>query len=163
MNSEKKLKWASRLLDGELDPPRAERLRPGGVPSALEENAEREWRALGDHLRAQPIPVPPAEVLWQDVHREIRKGAQEHWVHQHLRVRWDWEAVAASVVFIVALGYFGLKITSPVPAYAEPARVEWVEAELPGSSAMVYEDDTTGVVVIWLITPDANAAPGGNS
>ncbi len=161
MSLERKLKWASRRRDGELDPARAGGPAPGHASPAYLDESERAWRALGDHLRAQAVPTPPAEVMWNDVRREIHREAQDHWVHQHLRRRWDWTAVAASVVFIVALGYFGIKITNPVPAHANPARVEWVRAELPGASALVYEDGSTGVVVIWLMTADADTAPGG--
>ncbi|HMP77217.1 MAG TPA: hypothetical protein PKE12_13050 [Kiritimatiellia bacterium] len=161
MNIDKQIKWWSRRRDGELAAPRARKIDDMGVRPALVDEAEASWKALGDHLRSESIPTPPAEVMWNDVRRAIHQLRDDRRSHLHAagRFRWDWAALAATAIFMLALGFFSLRITMPSAAYADPARVEWVEAELPGSTAMVYEDESSGAVVIWLVTP--NGPPAG--
>lgn len=163
MNVQRQLKLWSRRRDGELDPRRAARLEADGERPAFIDEAEAAWSELGDRLRSQPIPTPPAEAMWQDVRREIRRQAGERRGLRLPLIRLDWAAIAASAVFVVALGYFGLRIARPPDAMAARTPVEWVEAELPGSSAMVYEDKANGAVVIWLITPAPDLEHGGPS
>jgi len=162
MNIDKQLKWWSRRRDGELSKGRCEQLDDLGIRPALVDEAEEAWQTAGDRLRSQAIPTPPAEVMWNDVRRDIHLLRDDKRLHAHAqgRFRWDWAAITATALFMFVLGFFSLRIAMPPDAFAAPARVEWVEAELPGSSAMVYEDEASGAVVIWLVTPN-NGAPAG--
>jgi len=40
---------------------------------------------------------------------------------------------------------------APVLAHAPASAVEWVETGLPKASTMVYEDQESGMVVIWVV------------
>jgi hypothetical protein len=163
MNLGRQLKWWSRRRDGELAPHRAARLDRDGLRPAVVDEAETVWKGLGDHLRNQAIPTPPAEVMWNDVRREIRRHAPEHWAEQHLKRPWDWATTTAIAIFMVLLGFFSLRISMPPEAHATEPRVAWVDAELPGATAMVYEDEQSGAVVIWMVTPADAPADGGKS
>lgn len=163
MNLDKQLKWLSRQRDGELDARRAARLDKGAIRPALLDEADEAWKEIGDHLRNQSIPTPPTEVMWTDVRREIRYAREDRWAREHTRGQWNWAVVAISAIFMALLGFFSLRLSMPPEAYASEPRVEWVEAELPGSSAMVYEDKESGAVVIWLMTPDEESAGKGST
>ncbi len=161
MNLFKQLKWWSRRRDGELDPKSERKLDARDTYPALIEEAVEQWDEIGDRLRRQPIPTPPAEVMWNDVRRQIHLLKAQEREAQRIRFRWDWAAITATLVLFLGVGFFGLRILSPPTAQAASSRVEWVEAELPGAGAMVYEDDASGAVVIWLVTPDAAPSNGG--
>ncbi|MBW7909264.1 MAG: hypothetical protein H3C50_10185 [Kiritimatiellae bacterium] len=152
MKREKQLELLSRWRDGELPP--NERARVEAARAALGGEAEQAWEALGEHLRAQPVPAPTPEAMWNDVRRAIRVAQAEPAVAVGAGGRWNWAVAALAVLFMVGVGLFGVRIWLAPSAEAAMPRVEWVEAELPGSSAMVYEDEASGAVVIWLMTPD---------
>lgn len=149
MNREKQLEQLSRRRDGELDPREAV-----DTQSAELAEADRAWAEIGDMLRNQAIPVPPAEVMWNDVRREIRLSGARRATRKYRVLDWNWGWLAASAVVLVLLGFVGVRLMLPPDAYAALPRVEWVEAELPGSSAMVYEDEESGAVVIWLMATE---------
>ncbi len=156
MNERKQLEWLSRQRDGELDAARAARLEH--EPSATRAEAERVWSELGEHLRSQPVPAPTPEAMWNDVRRGIRLAQAEREPATHAGGRWSWAVAMVAVLFMLAVGIFGVRMWMAPTVEAAIPRVEWVEAELPGSSAMVYEDEASGAVVIWLMTPDAGAS-----
>ncbi len=160
MNIFKELKRWSRRRDGELDARATHALDARKTQPALIEEALEEWENIGARLRRQPIPTPPAEVMWNDVRRAIHLlKAQEHEAAR-IRFRWDWAAIAATLVLFAGVGLFSTRVLSPPTALAAP-RVEWVDAALPGASAMVYEDQTSGAVVIWMVAPENGPANGG--
>ncbi|MCS6770394.1 MAG: hypothetical protein NZ740_00015 [Kiritimatiellae bacterium] len=160
MNVEKCLKAWSRRRDGELKPREAERLDAKGPPPADVEASLRAWDTVGDLLRRQPVPTPPAETMCIDVLREIRLRRAQRREAERIRAHWNWAAIAATLVLVVGLGVIGLRPMSPLHAHAAGPVVEWVEPELPGSSAMVYEDSENGAVVIWIVMPEGPPAEG---
>lgn len=156
-----------RALDGEL---------PAGERSALEAHlqscaacraTEQAWREAGSRLRAQSVPTPPAEVMWADVRRAIHQQAPAPGRAPSLlgwRLGWATAIVAALFVGVLGLGTWRLSRTAAPEtlALASP-QVEWAEGELPGSSTMVYEDEESGVAVIWLLTAENDMeAPKGS-
>ena len=48
----------------------------------------------------------------------------------------------------------------PVIARAQASVVEWVETGLPKASTMVYEDQESGMVVIWIVEQNGEAHVG---
>lgn len=151
MKLEKQLEQLSRKRDGESDS--REALEQANAEIA---EADRAWTEIGEMLRNQEIPVPPAEVMWNDVRRGIRLAGGRRPARKARVLDWNWGWLAASAVVVVLLGFVGVRLLMPATADAAIPRVEWVEAELPGSSAMVYEDEASGAVVIWLMTPEAD-------
>jgi anti-sigma-K factor RskA len=153
---EKKL---SRMLDGDLS------LRErASVESAMGRDpalgaTRKDWERIGDLARSVPVEgMPAAEVAWQDVRRAIRTAgaadAAEERIAPTWRLRWAVGVVAAVCVAILLLGAWRIAHLGRLPALAEGGKsvVEWAEAEMPGSSPMVYEDAETGCVVIWMVT-----------
>lgn len=153
MKLEKQLEQLSRKRDGELRPHEAE-LGQGAEHAAELAEAERAWTEVGELLRNQAIPVPPAEVVWNNVRRELRQISGRRPERKVSVFDWNWGWLAASAIVLMLLGFVGVRLMLPTTADAAIPRVEWVEAELPGSSAMVYEDEASGAVVIWLMTPE---------
>lgn len=157
MKREKELEQLSRKYDGELDLHRAAEMETAALSQRAVE-AERAWTKIGEQLRSLPVPTPPAEVMWSDVRRSIRLSKEEGRDATPARPRWHWALGVVTASCVVLAGLFLVRILVAPSAYASTPRVEWVEAELPGSSAMVYEDEASGAVVIWLMTP--NEEPG---
>jgi hypothetical protein len=61
-------------------------------------------------------------------------------------------------VLVAVLGLSVVRLVTPTSTPAPAHAVEWVEAELPDASTLVYEDEESGVVVIWLMTAESGAA-----
>jgi anti-sigma factor RsiW len=164
----------SRGLDGALD--ESERT---AFERLLAENPEaarlaERWERTGDHLRTTMAPpaIPDAAVAWQDIRREIRRqtadtkpaGATEtaNWAG-----RMRWAGAFAAVCFLLLAGWLGYRYTvdgeamfargttsmSPLPP--APERVEWVVAEVPGATTMIFTDAETEMTVIWMDLADA--------
>lgn len=165
MKCQQAQEWMSRAMDGELaDADRAELDRHVvGCPECRA--AQAAWRQAGELLRAEAVEIPPAEVMWHDVRRAIRTARAEPVPEvSGWRLKWAFAAVGA---VLVALGLWGSwpaagpRGAALVAVPAEPV-VEWAEAELPGSSTMVYEDAEHDTVVIWLMTAEnGGGAPAG--
>ena len=168
MNCAKSEELLSRAMDGEL--PAAE-LREfeahlGSCPrcAALRD----EWARYSALLREPVAPVQTAEAMWADVQRAIRRqredGREEASVFGW-RLRW-----AGVIIALVLLGAYGVglglrKQSARVvesAAAGKPAEVEFVETDVPGASALVYEDAETGWMVIWVagMEPAAEAPRG---
>lgn len=160
MNPRKAEQWLSAALDGELSPRQLERLDQylSSHPelSALQE----QWRALGDTVRsAQEAPGQTPEAAWQDVRRAIRlagETATEESVAMGRRIRW---AGAVAVAALLILGLYALlpstrMIYQDRIAQSDRTEVEWVETELPDAMSMVYEDEDTGLTVIWVLVAE---------
>lgn len=159
MNCNQAERALTRALDGEL--PAAER---AGLDEHLRacpacRDAEAAWRAAGDLLRAQQVPAPPAEVMWADVQRAIRQAeAQPESVGPLLGWRLGWATAIVMAMFVGMVGVAtwrqragaGERALAAAPA----PQVEWAEAEMPGASTMVYEDEESGLAVIWLLSAE---------
>lgn len=157
--------WMSQALDGELTPSQQARLEQHVAACPDCQAVRALWRQAGDLLRNEPVPVPPAEVMWADVRRAIRQAKPEPapvlggW-------RFTWAAALVGLALLGA-GLWGTLMPGRsslglrAESVAEPV-VEWAEAELPGTSTMVYEDAENDTVVIWLMTAEnGTEAPKG--
>lgn len=164
MNCHEAEELLMRALDGEL--PAGERraldAHVQGCPACRE--AEQAWRQAGDLLRAQRVPAPPAEVMWADVRRAIRLQDAQPEGGPLLGWRMGWATAIVAAVFVGWIGFatWRAQRIGEARQLAEAAsgpQVEWADAEMPGSSTMVYEDEESGVAVIWLLTAE-NGAEG---
>ena len=160
MKCDKAQELMSQAMDGELDA-RA-RLQVdqhvAGCPAC--QAARQAWQQAGSLLRTEAVAIPPAEVMWADVQRAIRLAEP---VHEPVAAGWRlrWAGLGVGLLLLGA-GLWGSLRGPPQAAVAqfEPV-VEWAEAELPGTSTMVYEDADSDTVVIWLMTAENGEAPKG--
>lgn len=159
----KDAKLISRSLDGALSP--EERIR---VERLLETDSgaaatARVWQDIGDQLRidAGRAPVPDPLLAWQEIRRKVRTTATQPdtpVMGSLFGIRLRWVAGLASVVFISLIGWSLFHdprvagepvVSAPSPAAASE-RVEWVVAEIPGATTMIYTDRETDMTVIWM-------------
>ncbi len=162
MNRRKAEQWISRALDGELSPGRQARLARALENDPALADLRRKWASYRELLRAairEPAQTP--EAAWQDVRRAIRlesgrKDAQPAEIRFGGRVKW---ASAMAVTMLLLLGgiysiqYRARHETDRV-AQSDRTIVEWVESDLPDAMSMVYEDEETGLTVIWVLTAE---------
>lgn len=146
----------TRALDGELGAAERAALDAHLAACAACRDAERAWRQAGDLLRGAVVPAPPVEVMQADVLRAIRQLPRQPAGASLPGWRLKWATAIVAAVFVGILGLATWRLRAPAtPAVAQAApTVEWVEAELAGSSPMVYEDEESGMVVIWLMTAE---------
>jgi anti-sigma factor RsiW len=151
-------------MDGELAGPEKTLLDQHVSVCAECQAALAAWRQAGELLRTEAVVVPSAEVMWTDVQRAIRMAESvEAPVWPGWRFKW---AAAFLGLVLLGAGLWGnlqgrwLRASATAPV-GEPV-VEWAEAELPGTSTMVYEDAESETVVIWLMTAENGGdAPKG--
>ncbi len=145
----------SRFLDGDLSPREMEAFESRLAESPELQTLKTDFEAVGQAVREVPTPAGPTpEAAWADVQRRMRlegdaPSKAEDAGFWGSRLGW---ASAMMTVVLVALGIWIGTSRPGVPevAAAEPAVVEWVETELPGAMTMVYQDDDTGLTVIWV-------------
>jgi anti-sigma-K factor RskA len=153
----------SRYLDGDLTPREREAMETRLAESGELQGLKADFEAVGQTLRAWPTPAGPTpEAAWADVQRRLRLEREEQAGEAETgfwgsRLAW---ASAMMTVVLVALGVWIAANRPGMPALAatEPAEVEWVETDLPGAMTMVYQDDDTGLTVIW-VQEDENGEP----
>ena len=157
MNRELAETYISRAMDGEL--PERQRAELETWLAAHPEDRELAdvWRGVGDLARssAAALPVPDEEVAWQDIRRAIRQeehvGEPEPTRFFQWRLSWG---IAMVALVLVTVGAWGIRHTQPAAAdvaSAAPAKIEWADTEVPGASTMVYQDEDTGLAVVWVI------------
>ena len=157
MNCQKARKWLSQALDGELDDRSRVQLEQhvAACPSCQEVRAA--WAKTGEMLRSEVVEAPSAEVMWSDVQRALRLAqAEPEQATASWRLKW---AAAFVGLALLGMGLWGtLHSVRPgnpaLPRVDQQPTVEWAEAELPGTSTMVYEDAENDTVVIWLMAAD---------
>lgn len=165
MNCRKARTWISMDLDGEL-PARKRALLDRHLAACADCCAAREqWTGVGDRLRRRsPTAGYSAEAAWADVQRAIRLEKPGPAAETGWGWGWRWAGVAAAFLAVALAASVGLwRKSDGVGAVADrsPARVEWAETSLPGASPMVYEDEESGLVVIWVV--EQNQREGGHA
>ena len=148
----------SRGLDSELDPHEQEILQEllAADPKAAE--AARSWEQLGDVMRmdAAAVKPPDSTVAWQDIRRAIRQHDESNApagdMASIFRLRW-----AGAIAALLVIGTLGLSAIHVIREAREAAwasesvpRVDWVRAEIPGATTMIYRDMETDLTVIWM-------------
>lgn len=164
-------KLLSRSLDGELSPAEQARLERLLAEDAGLRQREQDWRALGDRLRAEPVPPPPTpEAAWMDVQRAIRLSKDDAVESTSPVFGWRLRGLAVMLLLVMAgLGWWAYQSGRPLPAVApvtaradgKSVEVEFVETDIPGASPMVYEDSETGWTVVWVAGGEEMAGARG--
>jgi anti-sigma factor RsiW len=171
MNCKKAEQWLSRALDGELPEKEARRLQEHLAACPACRQLEQDWKACGEVLRTQMSePVQTPEAAWADVRRAIRlqTPTPQPLVTQSV---FNWRIQVASVIVMLAVMGVGVLLlgrlgtTRPEKTASAPAQetvasvssqptteVEMVETSLPDATPMVYEDSSSGMMVIWVMT-----------
>lgn len=151
-------KKLSRARDGALTPGEQERLVRETTGDAEAERVAHLWEAAGGLLRegATRTATPDPALAWQAIRREIRNKEAEP-VRAAVRGwpgGWAWASGLAAVLVAGGLTWWGLareRATHTVAqGVAEPDRVAWVVAEIPGATTMIYTDAETDLTVIWM-------------
>lgn len=165
MKCQKAQEWLSQAMDGELDASSRLKLDQHLASCQTCRSVRTDWERAGVLLRSEVVAAPPAEVLWADVRRAIRvtqpeaEPAVPGW-----RLKWASAFVGG---LLLVMGVWGALHSArqgetSVARVEQESSVEWAEAELPGTSTMVYEDAENDTVVIWLMAADnAGEAPKG--
>lgn len=163
MNRELAETYISRALDGEL-PERQRAELEAWLAAHPEDHALAEaWKDIGQLARvaAASVPVPDEELAWQDIRRTIHQGepAGDAEPVRFFQWRLSWGIAMVALAFMV-VGAWGIrrgqmeaaalaKAGSPVPAH-----IEWAETEVPGASTMVYQDEDSGLAVVWVMSDE---------
>lgn len=156
MNCRRAQRWLSKQLDGALDARRARSLAEH-VEACPTCRAFREQCLLLRTMAREAAPAPDlsAEAMWAEVRRRIY--GESATVAEDFGWKWNvWIPVAAAAILFVTVfgGAVALwRAQKPLPgsALASCAQVEWVETGLSGATPMVYRDEETGWVVIWVV------------
>lgn len=131
----------------------------------------KNWEQTGDHLRQAmaPATIPDAAVAWQDIRREIRRQtADDREAGSEEAAGWQgrlrWAGAIASICILALGGWLGYRYAidgealfarGAPPLPPAPERVEWVVAEVPGATTMIFTDAETEMTVIWMDLADA--------
>ena len=143
--------WVSQALDGELNQDELDKVQRLMARDPHASACRAAWARQGDLLRNLPAPAGPNPALvWERVQAELALPVPAPIVFPR---RMIYAAAAALVLVAGTWSWLGSRdATSPVFAGnpAEANVVEYVEAELPNHSPVVYVDAESGATVIWM-------------
>lgn len=153
-------RWISRYVDGELPSPRREQIARELETSEEARRMKADFETIGERLREGPVPAArPPEAVWADVRRGIRLARKAparpaSWVLGS-RVQWVGATMVAVLVGLtVWSGIRSMGPSAPASLGSTVAEVEWMETDVPGATTMLYQDEETGLTVIWMIEPN---------
>ena len=150
-------KLISRGMDGALRPEERARLEQLRATDPTARQTEQVWMALGDQIRTMPGQPPDAALAWQDIRRAIRQQeADPSTASSSFIFGLKWAGGLAGLVLAAVVGFYawstlrpsGMSVADAGDARAN--RVEWVVAEIPGATTMIYTDTETDLTVIWM-------------
>jgi len=163
MNRELAMTFISRAIDGELSG--RQRLQLEAWLAAHPEDGElaEQWKALGRLVRDEDaaLQTPDAELAWQDIRRAMRnaKSTDAASAPPFFRWRLTWAAAMVAVVCATVLTWgvwrgHRAQVAMARASLPAPAQIEWADTEVPGASTMVYQDEASGLAVVWLLMED---------
>lgn len=163
MNRELAQTFISRAMDGEL--PERQRAGLEAWMAAHPEDRETadQWNFLGRLARAEAaaVKIPDEELAWQNIRRAIRNAAPEksesRFAFFGWRLAWAAGMVAVICASAIGIGMWHGHRAAPALAMADakrPSQIDWADTDVPGASTMVYEDEDSGLAVVWLMTDD---------
>ena len=152
------MKLISKGLDGELDGKERRQLQELLASDPAMRKTAQDWEKAGDELRRSTgdVPVPDSLLAWHDIRRAIRENESNTPAKlgpaSLLRLKWAGGIAAFLVVGMLALSFLHLTREGRFLALDSlpPPRVEWVVAEIPGATTMIYTDMETDLTVIWM-------------
>lgn len=121
---------------------------------------------VGPTLRAAAgqVPLPQIETEWLAIRRALRDGAAESETGR----AWNWRRGLAVAVPLGAAAALALALGLRAWGPAEPARLaqtegiaaraEFVQADEPAASPLVYLDEPSGWLVVWTVPGDPAGA-----
>jgi anti-sigma factor RsiW len=152
-------KLISRGLDAELSGKDRDKLEALLASDAEAKKTSTDWELFGDAMRleARNAPAPDATLAWQDIRRVIRQQESAPaaegtgWLLGRMR----WAGAIASTLVLGALAWSVWQLVvrpeqGGLASFSPANRVEWVIAELPGATTMIYTDVETELTVIWM-------------
>ncbi|MDA0322735.1 MAG: zf-HC2 domain-containing protein [Verrucomicrobia bacterium] len=169
MNCSKAKKWMSLAMDNELDPSRRSDLGShlADCPACRAQN--QAWSQFGEVLRdGAGESDMTAEAMWQAVQRDIRVGAGR----VETAPAWVWPGLFPRTVIVtacLALICAGVLWFAPPAGDMENgagsgmAGVESVETDLSEATLIVYKDEATGAVVVWVSGDNGSASLNDHS
>lgn len=119
------------------------------------------WQNAGHLLRADAarISSPDPLLAWHDIRREIRQrrvtpapsfGAL-------LAGRFRWAGAMAALLMLGIMAWSTIRVartpealTASLNDATAPSQVEWVVAEVPGATTMIFTDTENDMTVIWM-------------
>jgi hypothetical protein len=109
------------------------------------------------------VPQQRVEAAWQDVQRAIRLQEKAP-IPAGYGGSWRWASLTIALIVAAFIGWRWPAAPAPpggMPiAAADRTIVEWVETDLPDAMSMVYEDEETGLTVIWLLVQENGEESG---
>ena len=165
MNCQTAQKWISAAMDGELSSRRGARLEQHLRGCDDCRRLREAWGGYGARMKSSVPPAPSPEQAWVDIRRAIRVARPEP-VGEGYAVAWPrlrWVAVPV-VLLLAAVAtplVFRRPLSPPVAAANPRTEVEMVETSLPGAMMMVYEDQESGMTMIWVV--EANGKEQGHA
>ncbi|NCC52890.1 MAG: hypothetical protein EOM20_16990 [Spartobacteria bacterium] len=168
MNCKKAQQWLSMAMDNELPADRREPLEQHLAQCPDCRAMQSQWSTYGQILRAPEAPAVNAGALRADVLRAIRTQRPEREralfpAIPYPRLAYS-VAITALICTVIIAGLRFYPYSAGPETTAEPnTQVEWVETDVPGATAMVYEDEETGLTVIWVITTENGEEENGQA
>lgn len=147
-------KRVSRFIDGDLTPSERARFEQELAQSPDLTRLQMDYHKLGEFLRGQEVPIGQTpDAAWADIRRSIRLAKSDSKARRVMPgSRLKWVVAMGSVCFVLLGGGIVRNLISPT--IEQVTEVEWVETEVPGAMTMVYQDDDTGLTVIWMMEED---------
>lgn len=160
MNRELAETYISYAIDSELPDRQRADLEAWLAAHPEDRELAEQWKAIGQLTRADAaaLPIPDVEVAWMDIRRAIRKAEPEPAPAVPWFFRWRLALAGASVAAIyLSVLTFGLMRGGKPPAVAAAenrTQVEWAETDVPGATMMVFQDEESGLAVVWMMTDE---------
>jgi len=159
VNRDAVLEALSAELDGELSPEELLKLEQAlGGDAELRQQAEA-WSDIGRRIGdVSDIPIPPAAEMLARIQEDIRSETTTLERGRRILFPPVWAAAAAVLLLLLGAFLWVPRSGDAVLNWQGLAGVDdvepglWVETHIPDSTAVVYEDEQTGVTVIWMVT-----------
>ncbi len=147
----------SQSLDRELESSRERELKGHLQSCPTCEDLRKNWKELGDVLRASPLPSPPdvAEVC-SEIERDL-PGSNPTSLRFRLKQELLLAGAAAALLIVSLFIYLGFsRQGDPSPVMVQAAEVEFLETGIPGATPVVFVDSVTGMTVLWVVEEDTS-------
>lgn len=125
------------------------------------QRTEKGWNTdippgLREHLRnRETLPIPDADRMLHRIRAEIERTPQQTCGRI---IPFPSGYTKAAALLLIFVGVFWIA-TQQIGRYGNEKVAEssvlWVETFVPDSSAMVYQDEGTGLTVIWMIEDES--------
>lgn len=167
MNCSKAKKWMSLAMDNELDPSRRSDLEShlADCPACRTQN--QAWSQFGEVLREGAGENDmTAEAMRQAVQRDIRVGTGRVQTAPVWPGLFPRAVIVTGCLALICAGVFWFALPDGNmnnDAGSGIAGVESVETDLSDATLVVYKDEATDAVVVWVFGDNASASLNDHS